>query len=158
MSIGKALLQIINVVHRVVLELPRVRGRRGTLEGIAITGLVRSGGFRKGSPGLVVRDIALTGVREQRKDCGHSVGGRRLAGGNGDQKFQEKIIDLSSTGLNNVDILPTNRFFHFHSGLAHGKFREQDICRGDSQNVADLLSQVRVGSSSNDTNIPDHCR
>lgn len=135
-----------------------MRGWWGTLESVAIGALLVSGRFGQGSSGLVVWDIALAGVREQWEDGGHSSGGCRLAGRDGNKKLQEEIIDLSTTGLNNIHIFPANRFLDFHSGLTHGEFRKQNVCGGDSQNVAYLLSQVRVGSSPNDTNVPDHYR
>lgn len=64
-------------------------------------------------PHLVL--LVLPGVRKAGDDSGDPGGGGNLAGVYHDQQLHQIVIDLSTTTLHNVDILPTHALPYLHA-------------------------------------------
>ena len=128
-----------------------------TLEGVGEIGLVVGiGGPGQRSAGLVVRDVALAGVREQRKNGGDLSGRSSLAGGDGDEELDQVVIDTPSARLKNVDILAPDGLVDLDSSLADGKLGQEDITDGDLEVVANCCVELRMGASSQYDDVADH--
>jgi hypothetical protein len=125
LSSGKTLLEVLHVVHQAeAFGFPGARSGRSALKCVAIGRFSSYGGLHKRSTGLVVWDITLARVGEERKDSGDSACRGGLAGGNRDQKLEQVIVHFSTAGLNDVDILLTDGLLYFNAGLTDGEFRE----------------------------------
>lgn len=87
----------------------------------------------------------------------------RAKAGLTDASFHEMIVDLFAgvlcTGrLDDVDIFPTHRLLDLASRLTNREFGQDAIARRDAKDVADIVDKLRVGVSSQDNEISDHCR
>jgi hypothetical protein len=98
----------------------------------------------------------LARIREKRKDSGDSTSRGGLAGGDGNEELQQVIINLATSGLDDVDVFLTDRLLDLNPGLAHGELREQNLRGWDSQHTADRFGQLRVGSAPDDNKIANH--
>lgn len=137
-----------------------MRGRRSTLEGVAVYRArpASQRRFDQRGASFVVGNVALARVREQRQNRGNSPGGGGLAGRDGDQEFDEMVVDFPTTGLDNVDVLSTDGLLDFNPRLAHGEFRKKDLGRRNSEKIAYCLGEAGVGGAPYNNDIPDHVR
>ena len=66
------------------------------------------------------------------------------------------IIDTSGTGLDDVDILATDRVFNLATALTTRELCENSVARRNTKGVADIFRQLRVGIAPEQTDIADH--
>lgn len=120
----------------------RTRSRWHTVERVCAR--PTAGGARnfcKRCASLVVWDIALTGIREEREDGGDALRRSCPASGDADQlergqseegktadtethELHKVVVDLSSAALHDKNIFPTDRLSNLYPGLADSKFGE----------------------------------
>ena len=105
---------------------------------------------------LVVRQIALTRVWEQRQDCGDSSCACSLTCAQSDEQLHEVVIDLAAAGLNNVDVLVADTVANLDASLAISELLQLDVGGRDAEVSADALSELRVRGTAEDDDIADH--
>ena len=66
------------------------------------------------------------------------------------------VVNSSTSGLNDENILSPHRLGDFHSCLAAGEFAEETFCRWDAQMVTDGLGELGMGCPANDDNVSHH--
>ena len=59
--------------------------------------------------------------------------------------YHKIVIDLSTSRLDNVNIFTTNRFANLHAGFKIAELFGNNLAGVDTQTIAKLLSQVRMG-------------
>ena len=59
--------------------------------------------------------------------------------------YHKIVIDLSTSGLDNVNIFTTNRLANLHAGFKIAELFGNNLAGVDTQTIAKLLSQVRMG-------------
>jgi hypothetical protein len=89
LSSGQTLLEVFHPIHQAeAFGFPGTWGGRGALEGVAaIRGASRGTSLDERSTSLVVWNVTLAGVREERENGGDSSCGGGLAGGNGNEEL-----------------------------------------------------------------------
>ncbi len=151
--LGKA----INAVEKTsAAGTTRARGSGHTFEGVVL--LVNIiGRLRQRRARLVVGEIRLSGVREERDNGSDTLGRANLASRDHDAELHEMVVDAAGAGLDDVDILSTNGILDLAAGLASGEFGEDAIARGYTEDIADTLGELRVGVASQQNNVANHC-
>ena len=66
------------------------------------------------------------------------------------------IVHFPPARLNDVNIFLSHRLLDFDPSLTDGKFGEEDISLGDSEMVANGLCELRMGSSPDNNDVPNH--
>ena len=67
------------------------------------------------------------------------------------------VIDLSPTGLDDVDIFTPDRFFDLYTSFADGELGEQDIGGWNTKMVTNGSCQTGMGATPNNDNVAYHC-
>ena len=67
--------------------------------------------------------------------------------------YHKIVIDLSTSGLDNVNIFTTNRLANLHAGFKIAELFSNNLAGVDTQTIAKLLSQVRMGRTWNQMSI-----
>lgn len=122
---------------------------------------------RERSADLVVRQIALSAVGEQRKHSGDSLGRSSLARRNGDEKLHEAVIERGGslvvrTGrsrarrLDNVHIFTAHALADLHTSLADAELAELDVGGRNAEMVADGLDELWVRRAREEEHIAHH--
>lgn len=106
--------------------------------------------------GLVVGNVALARVREQRQHGSDALRGRGAAGRDGDQQLHQMVVHLPAARLDDKDILAADALSNLHARLADGKFAKQDVRRRYAQVVADGGSQLRVRVAAEHDEVANH--
>ena len=66
------------------------------------------------------------------------------------------IIDLSTSALDNEDILLANTFAYLDSGFANAEFREMDLRRWDAEMSTDCFGELRMRGAGKNYYVSDH--
>ena len=98
----------------------------------------------------------MPGVREERNNGSDPLGGTNLASRDHNAKINEVVVDVAGTGLDDVDILASDRVLDLAAAFTAGEFVQNSVARRDAENTADSLGELRVGIASQDNNIADH--
>ena len=100
---------------------------------------------RQRSAFLVVRNIRLPRIREQRQHSGDSLRAGSLACGYGDEQFHEIVVHSPASTLDDVDIFLADRIAYLDAGLAYAEFGEVDLAWWYAEMGADRVSELWVG-------------
>jgi hypothetical protein len=133
-----------------------VWARRPRVEGVGRVSVNLGGHPCQWRADLVVGQIALARVREERQDCGDSSCACGLACAQGDEELHEVVIDLAAAGLYDVDILIAHAVADLDPSLSISELLEFDVGRRDAEVGADVVCELGVGGATEDNNIPHH--
>ena len=110
----------------------------------------------QGSADLVVGQIGLARVGEEGHHSGDPSRRPGLAGGDHDAEVDKVIVDGASAGLDDVDILATDRVLDLAATLTDLELAQDAVAGRDAQDVADVLDQLGVRVAAEDDNVLDH--
>jgi hypothetical protein len=147
----------IAVADTLALRAAGIRARRPRVECVVCLSVDLGGHSSEWRTDLVVRQVALARVREQRQDCGDSSCACSLACAQSDEQLHEVVIDLAAARLHNVDILVADTVANLDPSLAVGELLQLDVGRGDSEVGADVFGELRVRGTAEDDDVADHC-
>lgn len=164
-ALGEPLGQVGGTVGEpVALGASGARRRRDALEGVVfglrlparVAGAAVLLAARERCAGLVVWEVGLAGVREERDDGGDAFGGARLAGRDHDAELHEVVVDAPGTGLDDVDILPADRVLNLAPRFAAGELGEDALALRQAEDVGDVVRELGVGVAAQQNDVADH--
>jgi hypothetical protein len=144
------------VAYSLAFRAAGVWARRPRVEGVGRVSVNLGGHPRERCANLVVRQIALSRVGEERQNCGDSSRARGLACAQGDEELHEVVIHLAAAGLDNVDIFVANAVADLDPSLSIGELLQFDVGRRDAEVGADVVGELRVGGAAEDNNVANH--
>jgi len=89
------------------LRLTGARSGRTAFE-CEVTSIDFRGSFRQGCSDLIIGQVGLSRIGEQRKDSSDSLCGSSLAGRDHNAEINEIVIDLTTSRLDDVDIFASD--------------------------------------------------
>jgi len=132
-------------------------GRCGSaVKGVVAIAVQLSRSLGERSASLVVGNVALSRVREEREDGGDALGRGSLAGRDGDEKLHQVVVDLAAAGLDDEDVLASDRVHDLDASLSNSELAEKDVCRRDTEVIADCLGQLGMRAASQNDQIAYH--
>lgn len=157
LHIHQLLVQVVGTaLHSGAFCLSR-HGRCGSaVEGVVAIAVQLSRSLGKRSASLVVRNVALSRVGEERKDGGDALGRSGFAGRDSDEKLHQVVVDLAAAGLDDEDVLSSDRVHDLDASLSDSELAEEDVCRRNTKVVADCLGQLGVRAASQNDQIAHH--
>ena len=66
------------------------------------------------------------------------------------------VVDFAASGLDDVDILATDRILDLKTALANRELREDSLTRRNAEGIADGLDQLWMRLSAEDYNVASH--
>jgi hypothetical protein len=144
------------IADSLAFRTARVRARWPRVEGVGRVSVDLGGHPGQRRADLVVGQIALSRVWEERQDRGDSPCACGLACAQGDEELHEVVIDLAAAGLDNVDILVANAVADLDPSLSISELLEFDVGRRDAEVGADVVGELGVGGATEDNDIAHH--
>lgn len=95
-------------------------------------------------------------VGEERNDGSDTLSRAGLAGGNHDAEVNEMIVDMAGSGLDDVNILASDRVLDLAATFAAGELGQDAITGRDAEDVADIVRQLRVGVAAQEDDVANH--
>jgi hypothetical protein len=129
---------------------------RSAVEGVVAVAVQLGRSLGERSASLVVRNVALSRVREEREDGGDALGRCGFAGRDGDEKLHKVIVDLAAARLDDEDVLSSDRVHDLDASLSDSELAEENVCRRNTEVVADCLGQLGVRAAAQDDQIAHH--
>jgi hypothetical protein len=80
----------------------------------------------------------------------------RLQGRDHDDQIHESIVDLSCSGLDDVDIFASHRVLDLTTSLTNRELAKDPVAGRHTQVVADPVDQLRMRVSTEDNDISNH--
>lgn len=143
--LGKLLGKAVNaIVEAAALGTSRSRGSRHALERVVLLRAILVGARERGT-GLVVGPVRLARVGKQRHDGSDTFSGTSFASRDHDAEVNEVAIDVAGTGLNDIDILATNRVLNLAAAFTTREFAENTIAWRYAENIANVIGELGVG-------------
>jgi hypothetical protein len=157
LHVHQLLVQVVRTsLHSGAFCLSR-HGRCGSaVEGVVAIAVQLGRSFGERSASLVVRNVALSRVGEEREDSSDALGRGSFAGRDGDEKLHQVVVDLAAAGLDDEDVLPSDRVHDLDASLTYSELAEEDVCRRNTKVVADCLGQLGVRAASQNDQIAHH--
>ena len=157
LHVHQLLMQVVRTAfHSSAFCLAGHRRCGSTVEGVVAIAVQLGRGLGERSASLVVRDVALSRVREQREDGGDALGRGGFAGRDGDEKLHQVVVDLAAAGLNDEDILASDRVHDLDASLSYSELAEKDVCRRNTEVIADSLGELGVRATAQNNQIAHH--
>lgn len=172
--VGLIAIQCVLARHRQAVQFPRQglgavavadalafraaweRARWPRVEGVVRISVGLGGHPSEWRTDLVVRQVALARVWEQRQDRGDSSCACSFACAQSDEQLHEVIVDLAATGLHDVHILVTDAVANLDTSLTIRELLQLDVGGRDSEVGADVLGELRVRGTAEDHDVADH--
>jgi hypothetical protein len=132
------------------------RARRPRVEGVVRLSVNLGGHPGERRTDLVVRQVALARVWEQRQDGSDSSCACSLACAQSDEQLHEVVVDLAAARLHDVDILVTDTVANLDTSLTVRELLQLDVGGRDSEVGADVLGKLRVRGTAEDDDVANH--
>jgi hypothetical protein len=157
LHVHQLLVQVVGTtLHSSAFCLARHGGCGSAVEGVVAIAVHLGRSLGERSASLVVRNVALSRVGEKRKDGGDALGRGSFAGRDGDEQLHQVVIDLAAAGLDDEDILSSDRVHDLDASLSDRELAKQDVCRRNTEVVADCLGKLRMRAAAQNDQIAHH--
>jgi hypothetical protein len=157
LHVHQLLVQVVGTtLHSSAFCLTRHGSCGSAVEGVVAIAVHLSRSLGERSASLVVRNVALSRVREEGEDGGDALGRGGFACRDGDEQLHQVVIDLAAAGLDDEDVLSSDRVHDLDASLSDRELAKQDVCWGNTEMVADCLGQLGMRATAQNDQIAHH--